>query len=119
MKSDEFILVLGGAGLVGAQIVREIARKLEPDKIIVASLFRGEVREFLHEIRREFQHIEFIGAWGDVFVRTEFTQERRRRLTGLTGSRRSVRYRQSSLFTPTPMCWRSKRRLTPRSSRNR
>jgi hypothetical protein len=80
MKSDECVLVLGGAGLVGAQIVREIARELEPEKIIVASLFRGEVREFLHEMRREFQHIEFKGAWGDVFVRNEFAQERRRRL---------------------------------------
>lgn len=80
MKRDECILVLGGAGMVGAQIVREAARELEPARIIVASLFRGEVREFLHETRREFPHIQFIGAWGDVFVRDEFSQERRRRL---------------------------------------
>ena len=31
MKTDQCILVLGGAGLVGAQIVREIARELEPE----------------------------------------------------------------------------------------
>ncbi|MEW5985762.1 MAG: hypothetical protein AB1791_03930 [Chloroflexota bacterium] len=80
MKRDECILVLGGAGMVGAQIVREAARELEPARIIVASLFRGEVREFLHEARREFPHVQFIGAWGDVFVRDEFSQERRRRL---------------------------------------
>ena len=80
MKSDRCILVLGGAGLVGAQIVREMARKMEPEKIVVASLFRGEVREFLHDVRREFPHIEFVGAWGDVFVREEFRLERRRRL---------------------------------------
>ena len=80
MKSDRCILVLGGAGLVGAQIVREMARKMEPEKIVVASLFRGEVREFLHDARREFPHIEFVGAWGDVFVREEFRLESRRRL---------------------------------------
>ncbi|MFZ0546308.1 MAG: hypothetical protein WAM60_12765, partial [Candidatus Promineifilaceae bacterium] len=77
---DQCVLVLGGAGLVGSQIVREAARELEPERIIVASLFRGEVREFLHDIRREFPHIEFIGVWGDVFVRDEFKMERRRRI---------------------------------------
>ena len=80
MHMDRSVLVLGGAGLVGAQVVREIARESEPERIIVASLFRGEVREFLHDVRREFPQIEFIGAWGDVFVRDEFSMERRRRL---------------------------------------
>lgn len=77
---DECVLVLGGAGLVGSQIVREAARELEPKRIVVASLFRGEVRDFLHDARREFPQIEFIGTWGDVFVRDEFRMERRRRL---------------------------------------
>ncbi len=80
MSDDQCILVLGGAGLVGAQVVREIARELEPQRIVVASLFRGEVREFLHDVRREFPQVEFVGAWGDIFVRDEFTMERRRRL---------------------------------------
>jgi hypothetical protein len=80
MIRNETFLVLGGAGLVGSQIVRELARQLEPRKIVVASLFRGEVREFLHDLRKEFPHVEFVGAWGDVFVRDEFALERRRRL---------------------------------------
>lgn len=80
MGSDQCIMVLGGAGLVGSQVVREISRELEPERIVVASLFRGEVREFLHDLRREFPHIKFEGAWGDVFVRDEFSMERRRRL---------------------------------------
>ena len=91
MKPDRCILVLGGAGMVGAQIVREIAREMEPDRIIVASLFRGEVREFLHDVRREFANIEFIGAWGDVFVRSEFMNENRRRLM-------QVRARRDALY---------------------
>lgn len=80
MNRDRCFLVLGGAGLVGSQVTREIARQLEPQKIVVASLFRGEVREFLHDIRKEFPQVEFVGAWGDVFVRQEFGLEYRRRL---------------------------------------
>lgn len=80
MNGDRTILVLGGAGLVGAQIVRHIARELEPERIVVASLFRGEVREFLHDVRREFPQVNFTGAWGDIFVRDEFMLEKRRRL---------------------------------------
>ena len=91
MNSDRTILVLGGAGLVGAQIVREIARELEPERIVVASLYRGEVREFLHDARREFCNVDFVGAWGDVFVRDEFMEENRRRLIG-TRSRRENLY---------------------------
>ena len=80
MKRDENYLVLGGAGLVGAQIVREIARELEPQRVVVASLYRGEVREILHDLRREFPRIEFVGAWGDVFVRETLRLDKRRRL---------------------------------------
>lgn len=78
--SDRCFLVLGGSGLVGSQIVRTVARAMEPERIVVASLFRGEVREFLYDARKEFPNIEFVGAWGDVFVRDEFSLERRRRL---------------------------------------
>lgn len=80
MPADKRFLILGGAGLVGSRIVREIARELHPEQIVVASLYRGEVREFVHEMRREFPHVNFIGAWGDVFLREEFRLERRMRL---------------------------------------
>ncbi|HUM71236.1 MAG TPA: hypothetical protein PLK31_20590, partial [Chloroflexota bacterium] len=80
MNQDRCVLVMGGAGLVGAQIVRTIARQIVPQRMVVASLFRGEVREFLHDVRKEFPHIEFMGAWGDVFVRNDFMLERRLRL---------------------------------------
>ena len=91
MSRDRCILVLGGAGMVGTQIVREMARELEPERIVVASLFRGEVREFLHDMRREFCNIDFAGAWGDVFVRDEFMDEYRRRLM-MSRTRRDALY---------------------------
>lgn len=77
MTHDRCILVLGGAGLVGSQIVRALATQSNPERIIVASLFREEVQEFLATIRPEFPQIEFIGAWGDVFVRSQFTAVQR------------------------------------------
>jgi len=80
MQRDKRFLVLGGAGLVGSQVVREIARQLDPERVIVASLYRGEVREFLHDLRKEFPRVNWVGAWGDVFLREEFSMERRRRL---------------------------------------
>lgn len=66
---DNCILVLGGAGLVGSQIVREVGYKLRPGKIVVAGLYQGEVEKFIEVVSMEFPDIEFVGAWGNVFVR--------------------------------------------------
>ncbi len=80
--ADECFLVLGGAGLVGLQTVCRIAHDLEPRRIVVASLYRKEVNDALKELRRMFgdRRIEFVGEWGDVFVREEFTKVSRPRL---------------------------------------
>jgi hypothetical protein len=80
MAQDKCVFVLGGTGLVGSQIVREVGRHRAPEKIVVASLNEGEVREFLQDARREFPDIEFVGAWGNVFVRDAFRMEARHRL---------------------------------------
>ncbi|MFQ5572296.1 MAG: hypothetical protein ACE5G0_21680 [Rhodothermales bacterium] len=87
MVRDKCILVLGGAGLVGSQIVREIGHKLNPEKIVVAGLYRGEVRDFLHDVRRELPHIEFVGVWGNVFVREAFHSETRQNLLDSSANR--------------------------------
>jgi hypothetical protein len=75
--SDKTILLLGGAGLVGAQIARHIARDIRPEKIILASLYQREVREVIGPLEKEFPKIQFVGVWGDVFVRADFTEEKR------------------------------------------
>ncbi len=75
--TDKTILLLGGAGLVGTQVARQIAREVTPSKIIIAALYQREVRESLALLRKEFREIEFSGAWGDVFVRADFTVEKR------------------------------------------
>jgi hypothetical protein len=82
MPTDETLLVLGGGGMIGAQIVEQTARQISPRRIIIASLYQQEVREALSRFTREFPAVHFIGFWGDVFLRTEWnTHDRRRRLT--------------------------------------
>jgi hypothetical protein len=80
MMSDKTILLLGGAGLVGAQIARQIARDIHPEKIVLSSLYQREVREVMAPLEREFPKISFTGVWGDVFVRTDFGEEKRTEL---------------------------------------
>ena len=75
--SDKTILLLGGAGLVGAQVARQIAHDIQPEKIILASLYQREIREVMTPLEKEFPKIRFIGVWGDVFVRADITDEKR------------------------------------------
>ena len=82
---DETFLILGGAGLVGLQVARRICHDLQPRKVIIASLLQQEVNEAIHGpagLRRMFPEagIEFVGEWGDVFLRLEFAEEKRGRL---------------------------------------
>ncbi len=82
MAIDETFLVLGGGGMVGVQVCREIADKLSPRRIIVASLYQQEVREAIAQLEKEFPTVHFVGFWGDVFVRAEWnTPDRRRHLS--------------------------------------
>ena len=78
--TGEIYLILGGGGLVGLQIARRIANDLSPQKIIIASLFKEEVETAIDELRSMFARsgITFEGSWGDVFVRSEFSDKPRR-----------------------------------------
>ena len=77
MKRDTCVLVLGGSGLVGSQIVREVASQLRPNKIVVSGLYREEVETFVKVAQLEFSDITFVGSWGNVFVRSEFADQPR------------------------------------------
>jgi len=75
--SDKTYLLLGGAGLVGTQVARAIARETTAEKIVIASLYQREVREATLALKKESPEIDWIGEWGDVFLRTELQHERR------------------------------------------
>ncbi len=82
MSINETFLVLGGGGMIGAQVVYEIARQLSPRRIIVASLYQQEVREAVSRFSREFPAVHFVPFWGDVFLRAEWNpHDRRRQMT--------------------------------------
>ncbi|MFL6214362.1 MAG: hypothetical protein ACJ74J_10785 [Blastocatellia bacterium] len=94
---DKTILILGGAGLVGTQVARQVARDLRPEKIVIASLYQKEVRDLAHELRKEFPAVQFAEAWGNMFVRTEFAREDR---SDLMKSARRRRALYDDLFGP-------------------
>lgn len=85
MPTDETFLVLGGGGLAGAQVVRQVAGELKPRRIVVASLYQQEVREALRGFQREFPAVHFVGFWGDVFAREDFNTRDRRSAQRLRG----------------------------------
>ena len=76
-KLADKVMILGGAGLVGFQIARQIARELKPSLIVIISLFQSEVREALKILRKEFPNVTFDGSWGDIFLRKEHSDRSR------------------------------------------
>ena len=94
---DKSVFILGGAGLVGTQIAYQVARDLKPEKVIIASLFQKEVRDLVHDLRKEFPGINFVELWGNIFVRSEFARAERDELLASPARRRSL---YDDLFGP-------------------
>src|SRR5690348_14051266 len=88
--SENTVMILGGAGLVGTQVTRKIASDLAPGKIVVASLFQKEARELIGELRREFRGIRFVELVGNLFVRNEFAREDRADIIASPARRRAL-----------------------------
>ncbi len=67
------VLVLGGAGLVGAAVCRELLGHA-PARLVVASRRRHKAQSCVAALRAEFPDTRslIVPAWGDVFVRAEW-----------------------------------------------
>lgn len=68
------VLVLGGWGLVGSAISRELM-KHHPAKVYVSSLRKAEAEEAVHLLRSEFPDQDpntFEAKWGNIFARNEW-----------------------------------------------
>ncbi len=104
----ETFLILGGGGLVGLQIARRIANDLSPKKIIIASLKEEEVQVALHELQTMFSDTDttFIGTWGDIFVRSEFSNNSRKLLLENDESRETL---YNDLFGPLDQIYKHSR----------
>jgi hypothetical protein len=70
---DRNVLLLGGAGLVGFQCARQIARELRPRRVVIVSLYRRETSEAVEALSGEFPEMEVAGYYGNLFVRGEPT----------------------------------------------
>ncbi len=71
------VMVLGADRLVGAQIVRQIARDIEPRLIVIVSSRQSDVRGHLQKLRKEFPNVTFDGAWGDIYLRSSWREKSR------------------------------------------
>jgi hypothetical protein len=68
---NKTVLVLGGWGLVGSAVCRQMMPE-KPKRIIVTSLFEREAKEAVETFRREYPNAGrnfFIPWWGNIFVR--------------------------------------------------
>ena len=80
-------LILGGAGLVGLQVCRHIVRRLEPTRIIVASLFEHEAEAAVSRLEAEFGNkVAFVPASGNLFVPSDLAKKSRAELRGSRAS---------------------------------
>jgi hypothetical protein len=76
-------LILGGAGLVGLQVCRHIVHRLQPTRIIVASLLEEEAEEAVARLEAEFGNkVAFVPASGNLFVPTDLARKSRADLRG-------------------------------------
>jgi len=68
-RSAGTVLILGGGGMVGVQVAREVARELSPERIVIAAVREDEVNSALAFLRDQIDdRIELCGEWGNIFV---------------------------------------------------
>jgi pyrroline-5-carboxylate reductase len=75
VSKGETFLVLGGGGMIGVQIARQLIRRLEPKQLIIASLYQSEVDEVLAQLKSEAPTADLVGFSGDVFLRTDWNSQ--------------------------------------------
>ena len=87
----EDFMILGGAGLVGTQVVRNIVRELRPTRVIIGSLLEQEAKEACAGHEREFgKSISFVPVWGNLFVPSDMAYASRGELLGDPARRRRL-----------------------------
>ena len=74
-------LILGGAGLVGTQVVRHIVKTFDAHRIVVGSLQEHEAVAACQRFEKEFgTGVSFVPEWGDLFLPHTFAGTRRAEL---------------------------------------
>lgn len=71
-RTADTVLILGGGGMVGVQVAREVARELSPKRIVIAAVSEAEVQSALEFLRDQLgDGIDIVGEWGNIFVPEE------------------------------------------------
>ncbi|MGA9532157.1 MAG: hypothetical protein WBR18_05525 [Anaerolineales bacterium] len=72
---DTRVLVLGGYGLVGTAVCRELLSH-HPASLVIASLRQEQAEEAVERLRIEFADsgTDFLPAWGDILLRAEWQE---------------------------------------------
>ncbi|MCP4806024.1 MAG: hypothetical protein GY913_34450 [Proteobacteria bacterium] len=84
-------LILGGAGLVGTQVVRKIVKTFGAHRIVVGSLFEQEAVAACQKFERQFgTGVSFVPEWGDLFLPSELSTTRRAELLADTSKRAAL-----------------------------
>jgi hypothetical protein len=87
---DTRVLILGGSGLVGMAIAREML-PYEPARLTITSLLEEETDKPFAELQGAAgEKTEVARSWGDLFVATEFKDTPRRELVESSEMRRRV-----------------------------
>jgi len=106
-RAANTVLILGGAGMVGVQAAREVAREINPRTIVIASLREDEVSEAITFLKEEISGPRLVGEWGNIFVPDALRLTARDELFSNSGNydllfdavfRRESNYRESALF---------------------
>ncbi len=67
-QGDRRAMVLGGSGLVGYQVARNLAAHIGIEELVVAARFPGETREAVEKLAGEFPALRVRGFHGDLFL---------------------------------------------------
>lgn len=72
------VLILGGSGLVGLAVARELTR-FSPRSIAICGLTQTEAENAVADLRRDrrFEGIQVEAEWGDIFLPAELKDRRR------------------------------------------
>lgn len=94
---NETFLLLGGGGMVGQEIAYEIARELNPKRIIVCALSFDLAKDTVRKVKKDFKNAKLRWAAGDIFVRHEWNSASGRNAVSredmlVNDTRRQARY---------------------------
>ncbi len=67
-QGDKRAMVLGGSGLVGYQVARNLASRTGIEELAVVARFAGETREAVANLKAEFPSLAVRGYHGDIFL---------------------------------------------------